>query len=630
MTSHEHDFSIDTGPVDWSDRRQSVTPSIGGARERRALADRRVKADLYGRGSSEIAGPVRPNTATVRYQKVLSRRDHAVIVSAAAAHVVTTVGLLAFILYPSHLPTMTPGDVGAYVLAVGGLVILVALQAIGAFRSGITAYFASNARDPIPMQAAPGLRVAVLTTIVPGKEPVELVMATLRAMKRIRHEGVLDVWLLDEGDDPDVRRRCDEIGVRHFSRKGVERWNQPSGSFKRKTKHGNHNSWRERFADDYDVVAQMDPDHVPFPHFLERTLGYFSDPDVGFVVAPQVYGNMAASFVARGAAQMSYMFHGVTQRGANNFGAPILIGTNHLYRPSAFAVIGGYQDSIIEDHLTAMVIYANKNPMTDQYWRGVYTPDVLAVGEGPTTYSDWFSQQKRWAYGIWEVIRQHSFTVIPRMPLRSQRISFATLQTHYPFAGLGWLGGILLFSLYLIGGISVTQLPILVWSGLFAANTVMGFAIFQMMMRFNLAEHERKSWNLSGIALDLITGPVFCAAAVAQLVGRPLVYVVTAKGSASTGDTWRTFRPHLLWAAVSLAAIASGLALDHHYPTLHFWAALATLICLAPIAHVAINRLTSVEPHTVTPSPIHELSTVSLPDPRPELVPAEPVVEARQ
>jgi hypothetical protein len=106
--------------------------------------------------------------------------------------------------------------------------------------------------------------------------------------------------------------------------------------------------------------------------------------------------------------------------------------------------------------------------------------------------------------------------------------------------------------------------------------------------------------------------------------------VVTAKGSASTGDTWRTFRPHLLWAAVSLAAIASGLALDHHYPTLHFWAALATLICLAPIAHVAINRLTSVEPHTVTPSPIHELSTVSLPDPRPELVPAEPVVEARQ
>jgi cellulose synthase/poly-beta-1,6-N-acetylglucosamine synthase-like glycosyltransferase len=529
----------------------------------------------------------------VRYRKVLSPRDHRLVLTAGAVHVTTTVALLAYVLYPPHLPAMAPGELGVYILAVIGLIILVSLQAIGAFRSWITAYFVGNARDPIPMQPAPGLKVAVLTTIVPGKEPIELVLATLRAMKGIRHDGEMDVWLLDEGNDPEVKRRCEEIGVHHFSRKGVKKWNQPSGAFKLKTKHGNHNSWRESHADGYDVVAQMDPDHVPFPHFLERTLGYFSDPDVGFVVAPQVYGNMSESFVARGAAQMSYMFHGVTQRGANKFGAPILIGTNHLYRPSTFAVIGGYQDSIIEDHLTAMVVYTHKNPMTGHHWKGVYTPDVLAVGEGPTTYSDWFSQQKRWAYGIWEVIREHSFTVIPKMPMRSQRISFATLQTHYPFAGLSWLGGIVLFCLYLIGGISVTQLPILVWSGLFAANSLMGFALFQMMARFNLAEHERKSWNLSGIALDLITGPVFCAAAIAQLAGRPLVYVVTAKGSASTGDTWRTFRPHLLWATVSLAAITTGLALDHHYPTLHFWAALAALICLIPLGNVAYNRLTT-------------------------------------
>ena len=121
----------------------------------------------------------------------------------------------------------------------------------------------------------------------------------------------------------------------------------------------------------------------------------------------------------------------------------------------------------------------------------------------------------------------------------------------------------------------------------------MGFALFQMMARFNLAEHEPKSWNFSGIALDLITGPVFGATAVAQLAGRPLVYVVTAKGSASTGDTWRTFRPHLLWAVVSLAAIITGLARDHHDRTLHLWAALAALIYLVPLGHVAYNRFTA-------------------------------------
>jgi cellulose synthase (UDP-forming) len=556
-----------------------------------ATYERRRAGGLYGRDSSELTGPLQPASDTVRYRRVLTRREDWSMVVAAGLHVGTTIALLTYILWPSHLPALRPGHIAVDTLAVTGLMVLVLMQLIGGFRSWVTAFFVSNARDPVPMIAPPGLRVAVLTTIVPGKEPMELVLATLQAMKNIRHNGLLDVWLLDEGDSPEVQRRCEAIGVRHFSRKGVDRWNQAEGPFKRKTKHGNHNSWREEHASHYDVVAQMDPDHVPFPHFLERTLGYFSDPDVGYVVAPQVYGNMHESFVARGSAQMSYMFHGVTQRGGNKFGAPILIGTNHLYRPSTFAVIGGYQDSIIEDHLTAMVVFANKNPETDNYWKGVYTPDVLAVGEGPATYSDWFSQQKRWAYGIWQVIRQHSFTVIPKMPLRSQRVSFALLQTHYPFAGLSWLGGIFLFSLYLIGGISVTQLPVLVWSLLFVANTVMGFALFQLMARFNLAEHERSSWNLTGLALDMITGPFFCAAAAAQLVGRPLVYVVTAKGSAATGDTWRTFRPHLLWLAVSAAAIAVGVLSGHDYPTLYLWALLTVVICGGPMMHVVGHKL---------------------------------------
>lgn len=559
-------------------------------------AERRQSGRLYGRESSELTGPLQPATALVHYRKVLTRRQQVTMTMAGGVHVATTVALLGYILWPTSLPLLEPGRPVFNVLAVAGLVVLVGLQLGAGFRTCVTTYFLANARDPIPMRPQPALKVAVLTTIVPGKEPLELVLTTLRAMKRIRHDGDMDVWLLDEGNSPEVRAQCAQLGVKHFSRKGVERWNQPTGPFKAKTKHGNHNSWREEHAASYDVVAQMDPDHVPFPHFLERTLGYFSDPDVGFVVAPQVYGNMEESFVARGAAQTSYTFHGITQRGGNTFGAPILIGTNHLYRPSTFEVIGGYQDSIIEDHLTAIVVYGNQNPVTGNYWKGVYTPDVLAVGEGPVTYSDWFSQQKRWAYGIWEVIRRHSFRAIPRMPLRSQRISFATLETHYPLAGLSWLGGIFLFMLYLVGGISVTQLPVAVWLGLFVANAAIGFVLFQMMGRFNLAGHERTSWNLTGVALDLITGPVFCAAAMAQLAGRPLVYVVTAKGSAATGDTWRTFRPQLLWLATAVASIATGLALHHDYPTLHFWAAMVALICLAPMVHVLGNRLAAALP----------------------------------
>lgn len=134
----------------------------------------------------------------------------------------------------------------------------------------------------------------------------------------------MDVGLLEEGDSPEVRQRCEQLGVKRFRRKGVDRWNQASGSLEAKKKHGDrdHDSWREQHAAVYDVVAQMDPDHVLLLHFLERTLGYFPTQSVGFVVAPRVYGNMDESFVARGSAQMPYLFHGLTQRGGNVFGAP--------------------------------------------------------------------------------------------------------------------------------------------------------------------------------------------------------------------------------------------------------------------------------------------------------------------
>ena len=557
--------------------------------------DRREQGRLYGRTATELTGPVMPSRPTVQYRDALTRRERWTVMALGWLHIGVSLALTGYLLAPSHLPWLGSNPVFA-VATTTGLLVMVALQLVAALRTWTISFHAGRARDPIPMAPRPGLRVAVLTTIVPGKEPVELVMATVRAMQRIRHDGVLDVWLLDEGDDPEVRRRCAEIGVRHFSRKGRPEWNQPSGPFRARTKHGNHNSWRVGHELDYDVVAQMDPDHVPFPNFLERTLGYFSDPDVAFVVAPQVYGNLRESFVARGAAQLAYLFHGIIQRGGNGHDAPLLIGTNHLYRPTAFRQIGGYQDCIIEDHLTSMAIYAAVNEATGRTWKGVYTPDILAVGEGPATYSDFFSQQKRWAYGIWEIARRHSPVLFPRMLTRQQRWSFFALQSHYPTTAIAWVGGITLTMLYLLGGVTVTQLPLLEWTVLFSANLLVGLLFFLSMRRFNLVEHERRSWGFTGLALDLLTAPIYVAAAAAQLAGRPLQYVVTAKGSAATGDSWRTFRPHLLWLGLAAASVLAGLELHHDYPTLYVWAGLTVVVCAAAPLHVAARQAAEALP----------------------------------
>jgi cellulose synthase (UDP-forming) len=547
--------------------------------------ERRISGKLYSRTATEITGALQPTAAKVAYTTVLTRRQHWLMLALGGLHIALAVALAGYLLLPSGLPRLTPGGYLVNAVTIFAVFVMVLLQLMVAARTCVLTYFAAGARDPIPMRSRRGLRVAVLTTIVPGKEPIDLVMTTLRAMKRIRHDGQLDVWLLDEGDDPENRRRCEQLGVRHFSRKGRPEWNQPEGEFRAKTKHGNQNAWRAAHEDPYDVVVQMDPDHVPYPNFLERTLGYFADQDTAFVVTPQVYANVTESFVARGAAELAYVFHGIMQRGGNGHAAPLLIGTNHLYRPAAFRQIGGYQDCIVEDHLTSMVIYTAVNPITGSTWKGVYTPDILAVGEGPATYSDFFSQQKRWAYGIWEIARRHSPTIFRQLPIR-QRLSFFAIQSHYPTTALSWVSGIFLTAVYLVGGLTVTRLPATIWAALFVANIVVGFTFFQFTRRFNLVEHERRSWGLTGITLELLTAPIYVAAAAAQLAGRPLAYIVTAKGTAATGDTLRTFRPHAGWAAVAATSMLAGRALDHNYLSPYLWAGLTLLICITPIGYV--------------------------------------------
>ncbi len=309
-------------------------------------------------GASTITGPLQPAGPRVRYRAVLSHRENVTVAVMAAAQLLVVGAFVTYLAWPSHLPVLAGHPLPYRIAAVAGWVFIIVLQLIALAQTASVLHFASHARDPIPMLPQRGLRVAMLTTIVPSKEPWEVAERTLLAMKRQRHDGVLDVWVLDEENDPVIAARCAQLGIGHFSRRGVPEWNEPEGPFRAKTKHGNHNAWRQLHEHDYDLVSQMDPDHCPLDtnDFLLRTVGYFNDPDVAFVVCPQVYDNQSAGFIAKGSAELAYMFHGVTQRGCNGLGAPVLIGTNHVFRPAAWKQIDGYQDCIIEDHLTAMRI----------------------------------------------------------------------------------------------------------------------------------------------------------------------------------------------------------------------------------------------------------------------------------
>ena len=259
----------------------------------------------------------------VRFRSIIGASDRIVLWSFMIL-ILTSTGLLFYANIFTYL------QYSAMILVL--VVITIVVEAIRLVQAITLFVFALRARDPLPMLPAGQPRIAVLTTIVPGKEPFDLVSRTLLAMQRLQHPpgSQMDVWLLDEGNDPNIKRWCRRHGINHFSRRDHPEWNTESGEFKAKTKHGNHNAWRAANETAYDIVAQMDPDHVPLPSFLMRTLGYFNDPNVGFVVAPQVYGNTQHDWIAAGAAFQAYVFHGVIQRGGNGLGAPLLIGRNPL------------------------------------------------------------------------------------------------------------------------------------------------------------------------------------------------------------------------------------------------------------------------------------------------------------
>jgi cellulose synthase/poly-beta-1,6-N-acetylglucosamine synthase-like glycosyltransferase len=435
------------------------------------------------------------------------------------------------------------------------------------------------ARDPIPVEPDTRLRVAFLTTIVPDREPLEVAERTLRAAKSIVYEGKLDLWLLDEGNDEECKAMCRRLGVHHFSRKGRGYLEFDKGAFAAKTKHGNHNRWLWEHAGDYDVVMFVDTDHVPLPIFAERLLGYFRDPDVAFVVAPQFYGNQG-NRITRWAESAQYLFHSVIQRAGNHRRCPMLVGTNAAVRTSA--IRQGYVDSITEDMATSLRIHATKAP-TGRMWRSVYTPDLVAVGEGPASWTEFFNQQTRWSAGTFDAILRQVWRMFFKLRPGAMLHYFLML-TYYPSVALGWILGILISACYLGFGISSLRTSETWWLSYYVDVAVMQFLLYRFMRRHNVSPHEPAgSSGFSGMLVSALTAPIYARAVMKVMFGRKLTFNVTAKGRSTAQDRLSTFRYSLMWAVVPVVIMSIAFMRHRPYPMMMAWTAIILFVCLAPI-----------------------------------------------
>ncbi|MDX2559266.1 cellulose synthase catalytic subunit [Streptomyces sp. TX20-6-3] len=543
---------------------------------------------------SRLAGPLAepdPVAYRVRYRSLLSKEPHRIraVLLMTLAPALSAL-LLAYLVWPSHRTVREGGDprlvhLDTVMLVSIGLICFFMLVNVTAI-----AHATMVARDPIPVHAEKGSRVAFLTTYVPGKEPLAMVRGTLEGATRLRHDGLLDVWLLDEGDSAEARALCAALGVRHFTRAGVPEWNRGKGVHKARTKHGNYNAWLAMHGDAYDYFASVDTDHVPLPGFLERMLGYFRDPDVAFVVGPQVYGNYTG-VVTKAAESQQFLFHALIQRAGNRYHAPMFVGTNNVVRISALRQVGGLYDSVTEDMATGFELHRRKNPRTGRYWRSVYTPDVLAVGEGPASWTDFFAQQLRWSRGTYETIAKQYWKAPFRTP-PGRFLNYTLMLAYYPMTAVNWLLGVLSCVLYLWFGASGTQVSTSVWLMIYSDAVALQIGLYLWNRRHNVSPHEPEgSGGLAGMAMSALSAPIYLASlgsAVLRTRGR---FVVTPKGGETSPDRILTFRIHLAWAAVLVASLAASVHFGHTHAAMRTWAVLALLIALAPVTLRAFTAL---------------------------------------
>jgi cellulose synthase/poly-beta-1,6-N-acetylglucosamine synthase-like glycosyltransferase len=305
-----------------------------------------------------------------------------------------------------------------------GLVVNSAVLLYLSFSSVYFVVAVNRLRQVDSAVAVPRLRVAFVVTRA-RSEPWDMARSTLTAMLAQNLPLPYDVWLCDEEPFEEIRRWCTEHGIRVSTRKGAEDYHRKTWPRRRKCKEGNLAYFYDRWGyQHYDVVAQLDCDHVPSRTYLAELIRPFSDPAVGYVAAPSVCdANAALSWAARGRLHQQAAFHGPVQLGLNAGLAPVCIGSHYAVRTQALREIGGIGPELAEDFSTTYLLNAAG-------WHGAFAIGAEAHGHGPPTFKAMLIQEFQWARSMTTIL----FGLVPchlgRLPWRL-RLRFLYQIFHY-------------------------------------------------------------------------------------------------------------------------------------------------------------------------------------------------------
>lgn len=370
-------------------------------------------------------------------------------------------------------------------------------------------------------------------------EPVELVFDALSRFKDLDYpKDRYVVMVLDDSTDEDVRRPvqrfCEENGFIYVHRED-----------RRGYKAGALNHALQFTPKDVELITVVDADYHIEPEYLKEVVGYFIDPDLGFVQTPQDYRNVHQSFLTEQYYYADGFFYRAMMPSRNEANAIIFCGTMGVLRKEALIKAGGWaEDHVTEDaELSARILSGS--------WKSLYVPKTFGKGLIPPTMDAYVKQHHRWAFGGIKVLKAHFGKILhSRLSIR-QRFDFLV-------SGLHWFDGVYIciiaaaVATIAVGEISGHEVTVHHRNEIFLVGLVPVFLLIDGFTRLHLA--LRRALNLGVWGTVKVMGVwyaikfVHMRAAIKSLLGVKMPFVRTPKAPEGRATRWQS-----AWRAVRLA-----------------------------------------------------------------------------
>jgi cellulose synthase/poly-beta-1,6-N-acetylglucosamine synthase-like glycosyltransferase/tetratricopeptide (TPR) repeat protein len=256
-------------------------------------------------------------------------------------------------------------------------------------------------------------------------EDASLLRATVNAAKAMEYNH--RTFLLDDGNRQEIRDLAEELGIDYIAREE-----------NRHAKAGNLNHALEITKGEFVVV--LDADHIPSRNFIERMLGLFHDPKLGFVQSPHAFYNFENFQSSVDYSKGKYweeglLFYQQIQPGRNHWNSVIFAGSAAMFRRAALEDVGLVAvETITEDMHTGIRMSANG-------WRSLFVSESLIAGMAAPDVTTFHSQRLRWAEGNVSIL-WHDNPLLMRGLSLAQRISFWASIVH-------WFSGFTRLAVYL-------------------------------------------------------------------------------------------------------------------------------------------------------------------------------------